>query len=61
MNNEEIEKEYQDFLVKFSKTVKEIREDFDKMSDINKTRFEKNISKLLKVEFPKLLEFLRNN
>lgn len=61
MNNEEIEKEYQDFLVKFSKKVKEIREDFDKMSDINKTRFEKNISKLLKVEFPKLLEFLRNN
>lgn len=57
----EIEKEYQDFLVKFSKKVKEIREDFDKMSDINKTRFEKNISKLLKVKFPKLLEFLRNN
>ena len=61
MKKEEIEKEYQDFLVKFSKKVKEIREDFDKMSDINKTRFEKNISKLLKVEFPKLLEFLRNN
>ena len=57
----EIEKEYQDFLVKSSKKVKEIREDFDKMSDINKTRFEKNISKLLKVKFPKLLEFLRNN
>ena len=33
------EKEYSDYLIKFSKEVKELRDDFDKMSLSNKTRF----------------------
>ena len=33
---EEIKKEYQMFVSKFSHKIKELREDFDKLSDINK-------------------------
>ena len=61
MNNEEIEKEYQEFWLEFSNKIREIKEDFNKISDTNKLRFEKDIKILLKTEFPKLLEFLRNN
>lgn len=61
MNNEEIEKEYQEFWLEFSNKIRELKEDFNKISDINKLRFEKDIKILLKTEFPKLLEFLRNN
>ncbi|MBR3416990.1 MAG: hypothetical protein IKH09_09880 [Clostridia bacterium] len=33
------EQEYNDYLLKFSKEVKELRDDFNKMSLSNKTRF----------------------
>lgn len=61
MNNKEVEKEYQEFWLEFSNKIRELKEDFNKISDINKLRFEKDIKILLKTEFPKLLEFLRNN
>ena len=57
--NEEMEKEYQDFYLKFLNKTRELREDFNKLSDINKYRFEKNINILLKAEFPNLLKFLQ--
>ena len=58
--NEEIEKEYQDFYLKFLNKISELKEDFNKLSDINKYRFEKDINILLKAEFPNLLKFLQN-
>ena len=57
--NEEIEKEYQDFYLKFLNKTRELQEDFNKLSDINKYKFEKNINILLKTEFPNLLKFLQ--
>ena len=54
----ELEKEYQEFYLKFLDKVRELKEDFNKLSDINKKRFEKNINMSLKLEFPNLLKFL---
>lgn len=58
MNQEEMEKEYQEFWLKFSNKIRELKEDFNKISDINKLRFEKDVKLLLKTQFPHLLNYL---
>ena len=57
--NQENQKEYQDFYFKFLNKIRELQEDFNKLSDNNKYRFEKDINILLKAEFPNLLKFLQ--
>lgn len=57
--NQENQKEYQDFYLKFLNKIRELQEDFNKLSDNNKYRFEKDINILLKAEFPNLLKFLQ--
>ena len=58
---EEIKKEYQMFVSKFFHKIKELREDFDKLSDINKQTFKENCKILLIAECPYLSEFLQND
>lgn len=61
MNQKNTEREYQLFYAKLLKKVSEFKDDFNKLSDINKLRFEKDIKIILKVGFPNLIEFLQND
>lgn len=61
MNQKDVETEYQLFYAKLLKKVSELKDDFNKLSDTNKLRFEKDIKTILKVEFPNFIEFLQNN
>ena len=61
MNKKDVETEYQLFYAKLLKKVSELKDDFNKLSDTNKLRFEKDIKTILKVEFPNFIEFLQND
>lgn len=61
MNQNDIERDYQLFYAKLLKKVSELKDDFNKLSNTNKLRFEKDIKIILKVEFPNLIEFLQND
>lgn len=61
MNQKDVETEYQLFYAKLLKEVSELKDDFNKLSDTNKLRFEKDIKTILKVEFPNFIEFLQND
>ena len=61
MNQKDVETEYQLFYAKLLKKVSELKYDFNKLSDTNKLRFEKDIKTILKVEFPNFIEFLQND
>lgn len=61
MNQKDVKTEYQLFYAKLLKKVSELKDDFNKLSDTNKLRFEKDIKTILKVEFPNFIEFLQND
>ena len=61
MNQKDVETEYQLFYAKLLKKVSELKDDFNKLSDTNKLRFEKDIKTILKVEFPNLFKFSQND
>ena len=64
MNCEELEKEYQEFVLKFSKVCSEachdLNEAFDKLSPENKMRVKNYIKQILPANFIATLKFLQD-
>ena len=50
--------EYDQFIVKFMNSIEDIKLDFSYLSPKNKNRFNKDVKKLISVNFPEILQFL---
>lgn len=59
-NINELETEYQEFMIKFTKAAKDLNEDIAKLSPENQQRFRQDVKKLVKLNLPNLVEFLRD-
>lgn len=54
------EQAYQQFKVKFIKSITALKDDVEKLSETNKQRFKNEIKSLLVAEIPNMIEFLKN-
>ena len=59
MQNTE-EQEYQKFKAKLLKSIKDLKDDVEKLSEANQQRFKNEIKSLLVAEIPNIVEFLKN-
>lgn len=50
--------EYNEFIVKFMTMLEDVKNDFSSLCPENKKRFNRDVKKLIAVNFPEILQFL---